>query len=287
MPVVVYGQDDSNGVINGTGVSGTVDYTIGLVTLNFAVAPILNAVITANYAQNFEASTDIPQIQGNYATATVNAKIYALKTTVGLMETYSMKKRFGFVAEDEMAKDLVSELNAEIGGDMIRIMAAAAIGNTPFNTVPGAGVSWFEHKQQIVDKIFADAGAVMILNAGRGTINLMVAGYKAAGTLSTLPGFELITDGNSIGAHLYGTLKGVPVIRVPEVAVLAAEVVICAFKGTSPFEAPMVYSPYMPLTVTGLLPMSPNPLMSQRACACWAGVQSIIPNFITRVTFTY
>jgi len=285
-PVTVYANDDSAGVISGVGMSGTVNYSTGLVSLTVAVA-LVGETIYANYSQNYEASTDIPQIQSQFASTTVTAKIYALKTTVGLMETYSLKKRFGYVAEEEMAKDLVSEINAELGGDMIRLMAAAAVGITTFNTVPGAGVSWFEHKQQLVDKIFADAGAVLLNNAGRGTVNLMVAGYKAAGTLSTLPGFELVTDGNSIGAHLFGTLKGVPVVRVPETAVLDDSTIICAYKGTSPFEAPMVYAPYMPLTVTGLLPMSPNPLMSQRAAAVWAGVQILIQNFITKVVLTY
>lgn len=279
-PVTVYGSDDSNGVISGVGMSGTIDYSTGLTTINLAAA-LTTETIYVNYSQNYEASTDIPQIQSQFASTTVSAKIYALKTTVGLMETYSMKKRFGYVAEEEMAKDLVSEINAEIGGDMIRIMLALAVGNTPFSTVPGAGVSWFEHKQQLLDKIFADAGAEILTNAGRGTVNLLIAGYKAAGTLSTLPSFELITDGNSIGAHLFGTLRGVPVIRVPENSVLTKEVILACYKGTSPFEAPMVYAPYMPLTVTGLLPMSPNPLMSQRAAAVWAGVQSLIPAFVT------
>lgn len=282
-PGTIYCTDDMNGALLGNGVSGTIDYSLGLVNVTFAADP--GAVnILANYSINYEAATDIPQIQSFYSSTTIQAKIFALKATIGLFETYSMKKRFGLVAEEEVAKDLVSEINAEIGGDLITQMYAQAVGNTNFSLTPGTGVSWFEHKQQLLDKIFGDAGSVIVSNAGRGVVNLIIAGNSAAGTLSTLPGFEQVTDGNSIGAHLYGTLRGVPVVRVPEAAVLPAAKIICAYKGTSPFEAPAVYAPYMPLTTTTLLPMSPNPLMSQRAGAVWAGTNVLIPAFITTVT---
>jgi len=89
----------------------------------------------------------------------------------------------------------------------------------------------------------------MLGNAGRGTVSVMVAGRNACSIIGTLPGFVKISDGNMLGAHIYGTLDGVTVVRVPSNAVLDANHVYCMYKGTSPFEAAVAYCPYMPLVV--------------------------------------
>lgn len=284
----ITGADDSNGVINGVGVSGTVDYTTGNVVLNFAAIVALGDNILVSYVQNYEGSTDIPQIQSFFDSVAVEAKPYTLKATVGLMESYELKKRFGLTAEEEIAKDLISEINAEVGGELVQLMFANAVGNTGFTVNPlPAGVSWNEHKQQLIDKIFSDAGAVIVGNAGRGVVSLIVAGNTAAGTLTSLPGYEQLTDGNTIGVHVLGTLRGVPIVRVPETTILPTNIILAAYKGSAPWEAPMVYAPYMPLVTTDLLPMSPNPLMKQRGAAMMAAVQVLIGRFITKITLTY
>jgi len=86
-------------------------------------------------------------------------------------------------------------------------------------------------------------------NAGRGTVSVMVAGRNACAIMGTLDGFVKISDGNMLGAHIYGTLDGVTIIRVPANAVLNANHVYCVYKGMSPFEAAVAYCPYMPLVV--------------------------------------
>jgi hypothetical protein len=45
-----------------------------------------------------------------------------------------------------MAKELVQEINREIGGDLIRKLRAVAVGSTVYSDVAPAGVSLFEHK---------------------------------------------------------------------------------------------------------------------------------------------
>ena len=46
--------------------------------------------------------------------------------TIGMLQSFGMRKRFGLIAEDEIARDLVTEINKEIGGDLIRKIAAVA-----------------------------------------------------------------------------------------------------------------------------------------------------------------
>ena len=54
----------------------------------------------------------------------------------------------------------------------------------------------------------------------------------------------------------------------------------------TPFEAPVVYAPYMPLVVTTALPNGINPLLNQKAAAVWAAIESLIPNFVTQLIMT-
>lgn len=112
-------------------------------------------------------------------------------------------------------------------------------------------------------------------------ISTMIAGRDAAAIIGTLPGFVKLSDGSTMGPHIYGTLDGATVVRVPYDAVLGTNKVLLMYKGTSPFEAPAVYSPYMPLVVTTALPTGANPLLNQKAAAVWAAVECLVPNFIT------
>lgn len=277
-------KDVGGGAIWGTGISGTVDYLTGAVSLTFAADPGNGLQILVNYQQNYELSADLPQIDSFYASSGIFARVYALKGTIGMLQSFGMSKRFGMVAEDEMAKDLVQEINREIGGDLIRkLKATAPNGGSPvvFSRTAPAGVSYFEHKQTYKDKL-AEAEGVLVSQSGRGTISLLILGKKHAETVQTLPGFTKLYDGNSLGAHVFGTLDGVIVIRVTETNILGTEEGLAVWKGLTPWEAAAVYSPFMPLTVTATMNQSPNPLQSMKAAAVWAGVESVVPAFVCR-----
>lgn len=269
------------GQIWGAGVSGTVNYLTGSVTLVFAADPgSYSNNIIVSYQQNYELSTDLPQIDTYFASTGIFAQVYALKGTIGLLQSYAMSKRFGLAAEDELAKDLVQEINREIGGDLIRLLSASAQGSTTYSDTPPTGVSLFEHRQTY--KYFLSAAEEqLIANAGRGTISLLIVGKVHASIIQTLPGFTKLYDGNGLGSHVFGTLDGITVIRVMESNILADDAGLAVWKGLSPFEAAAVYAPYMPLTVTAVLPQAPNPLQSMRAAAVWAGVSSLVPEYVT------
>lgn len=276
---VLAGGTPGIGNVFGAGVSGTVNYLTGVLSITFTADPGVSNVV-ASWQQNFELATDIPKVQTFFDSKGILARIYALKTEIGMMQSYGMTKRFGMSAEDEAAKDLVQEINREIGGDMIRKLRAAANGfpTTTFNYTAPAGVSYFEHKQTYVDT-FAKAEAQLLTQAGRGKISVLIAGVNHCALLSTLPGFQLLSDGTTLGSHIYGTFHGVTVIRVVEANILSTNAGVGIWKGMSPFEAAGVYSPYMPLTVTAMLPNAPNPLQSMRAAAVWAGVDTLVPQY--------
>jgi hypothetical protein len=48
----------------------------------------------------------------------------------------------------------------------------------------------------------------------------------------------------------------------------------------------MLNTRFMPLAVTGTIPQAPNPLISQKAAAVWAGVDVLVPQYATRFNIT-
>lgn len=289
--VLLTATDDGNGYLIGYDIQGRVNYVNGGVAIELSDDPGDANTIYLDFQQDMAAATDIPQIYMNLESDSIMACVYALKETIGLEASYALRRRFGMIAEDELASDLIAAINAEIMNTCIYNLVNAHATWTPnvhtinwVNTA-GAGVSYFEHKQSFKDAVMR-AENMMLGLAGRGTISVMIAGRSAASIIGTLPGFTKISDGNTLGPHIYGTLDGITIVRVPSNAVLTATHVLCIYKGTSPFEAAAIYAPYMPLVVTSALPTGANPLLSQKAAAVWAAQKVVVPNFVTRIVIT-
>jgi len=261
---------------------GTVNYNSGAITINYSTAPTASVNINVTSSTDFAGASTIPQINGGLTTRGVNARVFALKETVGLEQAYALKKRFGLIAEEEIAADLISAINAEICGQTITQLASAALGTTYWSKAAPTGVAYVDHKNSFKDKL-ADAEAVMVGNAGRGAINVLVAGRAASALISTLDGFVKLSDGSGYGPNIFGTLDGMTVVRVPNSSVLDTNTVIGIYKGGRPFEAASVFASYMPLVVTSALPTGVNPLLQQRAAAVWAAIDVLIPAFATKI----
>jgi hypothetical protein len=277
--------DNTSGTIYGVGVSGTVNYVTGVFTFTLASDPGTGNAIAVTYATDFGAATDLPDIQFKLESKPVNARVFALKSTMGLDMSYALNKRFGMIAEDEIANDLVVAMNAEISNTLIYNLSTVAVGNTNWSKTPPTGVSYFEHKQSFKDAV-ALATSVLVGNAGRGTINVMIAGLSACAIMQTLPGFTLVAGGNEVGPHIFGTLDGILIVRVPNSQTLGAFQVLCVYKGTTQFDSAAVYCPFMPLLVTSTLPTGTNPLLQQRAAAVWAAIENLVPNLVNMITIT-
>jgi hypothetical protein len=268
---------------------GTVDFAgCKLASLDFTAVPSAGAnkvKIWVSYQSIPEGNSDLQKAILKLQTKPINARFFALKGTFGMQEAYMLKKRLNVSLADEIARDLTVTINNEISNTAIDIL----LNNVPngasvsWSRKPADGTSYFEHKMTILDAL-ADMDAKMVSKAGRGSVNCLMVGRIAAAIISTLPGFVKVFDDNSFGPHIYGTLNGITVVRVPYSAIMDEKTVIGIFKGAGNFEAPLVYSPYMPLVSTDVLPMALNPLQNQRAVAIWAGLDPLITNFIVKLT---
>lgn len=285
----VTGTDfNQDGVILGDGVTGVINYDTGAISVTFSTAPGSGVAVKCTYWGNVEdLSSNVKEINYELDSTSVRAKIFVLKGVTGLFKAYSMQKRFGIAAEEELAVDLVNAINAEIFGSFVTKMdAQTPSGNavTWTITLPD-GVSYFEHKQSFKDAL-AGAERKILEAAKRGAISFIIAGSGVSSVIRTLFGWETVYEGQGMSCgHLFGLLDGIPVIRVSDTNVLGANNAIIGYKGPGAFEAPAVYAPYMPITVTSVLPTT-SPVVTQRAAACWAGVEVLVPNFLAKVNIS-
>lgn len=275
-------QDNGAGQLIGFDIQGTIDYSTGAVTISIKDNQGDGHAITASYSSDYESADDIPKILMKFTSKTVNSRLWALKDTIGMQQSYALRRRFGMVAEDEVAQDLVAAINSEQMNAATRMLLAKAMGETTFQKSAPSGISYAEHKQSFKDAL-AQAEAVILGNAGRGTISALIAGRNVCALVGTLPGFSKLSDGAAIGPHIFGTLDGILVIRVPNQHIMSPDEAVAIYKGKSNFESALVSAPYMPLVVTSALPHGVNPLMNQRAAAVWGAIDVLVPSFITKI----
>lgn len=275
--------DDGAGNILGVGLQGTINYATGAVVVGFIADPGQGKTISVTFADDYEESGNFPRVQSVLESSDINSEIFVLGSEVGIFKAYSMKKRFGSLAEDELMQDLTNEVTAELANTLISRLTQAYVG-TPIawsKTPPNDQIAYVEHKLEIKDKIAA-AEAGIVAKAGRGIGNVIIAGIGAVGILQTLPGFVKEVFMN-VGPGVVGYLDGSPVIRAPQISTLDIYVI---YKGTGFFDAPAVYAPYMPLFVTKTMRVPNNLLKREGVAAVWAGMKVTCPNFIEKIVIT-
>jgi len=88
--------DNGNGFLIGYNLQGTIDYATGAITVEFATNPGVGAAIVVQSAQDFEGAPDIPKIVFQLKSKSIMSRIWALKSTVGLEQSYAFETSFWF-----------------------------------------------------------------------------------------------------------------------------------------------------------------------------------------------
>jgi hypothetical protein len=289
----IFCKDQGDGTLLGKGCDGTIDYETGDWTLDFAVAPANAATITAEYQENYELSDDVPKIESRMETKPVTADMYALKMVGGIFNDFILNKRFGMDAASESAKELAGELQKEQSSKLIKLLRTGSLqtaadqgGGITFDRQYPQNIAEAQHRDAISYR-FSEVGTQLVDAAGRGRAQTWVIGNQIASDVESLPGFTPISDGLDVGPHIFGTYKGVTVIRVPEAATLGGNESTVMWKGSNPFEAPVVWAPYMPLATTDKITTGRgnNPLTHQKAVASMSACESLVPQYSTTFDF--
>jgi len=274
--------DDGQGNLIGVGGKGTINYETGEVNVSFDTAPADGAAIKSTYATNLEELNELQTIQTQFDSTEITARVFALRTEIGLFKSYEMQKRFNIDPEIVLAQDLVNELTTNISTDVVRKLYLATPQGITWDRQAPSGVGYMEHLLSFTATL-AEAENKILEQSGRIGNNIVyVVGTSVAGILRAMTGFVPATNVKStLGTHFYGTLDGRPVIRS---TVIPNDEMIVVSKGDDPFSAAVVYAPYMPLFVTDTFHgMDHNPLNAQKAAAAMAGSKAVVPTLATRI----
>lgn len=286
-PVLRTAVDDGMGNLYGAGISGTVTYLTGEVTFVLTTTTLLAVgdLVKLSYETDIELLANIPKISWETAHTEVKARTYMLEGDWGVLTEYALQKRFGRAMDEEVASDLVSEINAEVTTSAIQQVVANCPNSVDWDATPPEGTSSFEHKLSFYDAIEA-ASTKIADTAGRGTVNYLMAAGSGLTTIATQPGFKKVATGSAIGPQVYGILNDtITVIRVPGTNVVSPSKIYAGYRGSNWFESAVVYAPYLPLFVTDTATVTSS-LRRAKGVAHAAGVKVVAPSFLTCINIT-
>lgn len=287
-------MDDGQGTLLGNlGNHGTVDYDTGEITLHFTDSvPTDGTHVVGTVDINVEAEPDMVTIGTGYDPISISAEFFGLKTETGLLNNFSFAKRWGRSSADEQAQDLANELtNTMNTAGLARLLSAwngADANSASYSRTPPDAISVAEHKLSFVDTT-AKAEGNLSRRAGRGVINRYIAGTTGAATLKAMPGFVAAAGGSMQQVGLYGTLDGIPVLRVTdEIANMhrsegTDDDVFGIYMGAGAFDTPLVNAPYLPIFVTGTMNFSNNPMKQHQGIGTMIGLKAVMDRYVTRI----
>ena len=278
--------DDGKGNLIGNGLSGTINYSTGEVSLTFAAAPTSGQEVVANYATNFELG-ELPTITTKLDSKIVRANVYGLQTDTSVISSYIMAKRFSFDMQNRAVQILQEQILNEITTDLIRKIESAVteynLDLTQFNCTVPVGVSQQAHFNA-VNYTFGVVRQKMTQRAGKGTLSVGLAGPGACAFLEQIDKFKLIGE-----ATAYPTVYGIYdnktiIIRCPQLQ--ESDAIYFLYKGQTPFEAAAVYAPFMPLVGVEDLPVPTAMLNRRSAVASMAALDVLVPGYIQKFKLT-
>jgi len=274
--------DNGEGRLLGINCQGTINYATGAIVLQLQnVTPVTGDDIICEWGTDFEIDGNVPRMNIVIDSIDVKAEIFALRGQTGLFKNFAMRKRFGKMADQEMVNDLTNELTAELNYKATNLYLANAQGETAFNPKPADGVSFFEHKQEFLDKI-SQAEVSILDRAGKGRVNVFLCGTEVCSLFSNMPKF-VRSNIDSDGPHVYGSYDGMTVIRCPQFPRLEA---VALYRGPGMFDTGLVYAPYMPLFIGSTIPSPDNILMNEAVAAIWVAFKMVVANYCTKVRLT-
>ena len=270
---VIYGNWDHTGYAN----AGTINYVTGALVLN--VFSETDGSIGVTWHNNLAQSATIPGFQYRLSAKQIRANYFILENVYSTLADYAVRRRFGKALSDDIASAAVAQINAAVLSAMIKRLSTAgtATGTVQWDGRPDAAVSLYDHRRTFPDAL---EGAAQLIDAQtmRGAINFIIAGSFGRRIFQSL-GCEMVRKPLP-GPYLTGFWQNIPVFYAPATLV-ANNKVIVGYRGSSWFEAPLVYAPFLPLVM--VKGAGPNPFNRITGVAHAAGIDTVVTGFVANV----
>lgn len=290
----IKGMDDGEGHLLGVGIDAgksTIDYTTGEYKITFNTFPSSvqkDDVIALNYSQSTVGADEIPTSKWVLQNKPIQVSYDVLQSQYSNIAELVLRKRFGSDLSDQITMDLVTQITSAIMFKSIRRLRDAAIRNEAhlgqsltWNMIAPRGVSDYDYRRTFDDRV-SDAVEFMYQIAGTGDMTTIITGSKGKKVLKTA-GMSTIRNAVA-GPHLCGMYGEVPVYYAPNSALGSNEMLI-VYRGKNWYEAPLVYAPFLPVTVVSGKSVH-NVLTNAQAVYHAAGLDTVQDGFVIRITLT-
>lgn len=244
--------DDGNGNLIGTGTTGTINYTTGVLTMRATSNAVDDSTVQVSYRYDTEANDNIPELEFQLTASPVVALVRKIKARWSLEAAQNLNALHGMDAEAELVGSMAEVVKFEIDREIINdIYNFASAGEVAWDKSVPAGISYTEHKLSFIDALI-DASNMIFSATRRGQANWVVAGVGVCNIIESLPTFApapgALNTQSATGIVKLGTLNGRwTIFKDP---FLPSAKFIVGFKGTSFLDAGYVYTPYIPLYAT-------------------------------------
>jgi len=277
----VVAQDDGRGNLFGTGVSGTVNYVTGAISVTFATAPATGVVISGQAALDSEQNTSIiREIEFQMTNVPVVARAHPLKYKISAQSQLIMASHLDIDGNDVLVNIAAGQIAVERDIFSTNQVSQAATLYPALNFDASATGIYYTLKDfygNISLKIRYAADLIRA-NAGRGGVSYVLCGINAANIITQIPGFVPAPESEApIGPYKAGTIDNgtIPVlVMINSGSLVGPNDFICGFKGYQMGDSAVILAEWIPLYFTALWE-SPN-LINMR------GLMSLYDLFINR-----
>jgi len=287
----VVGKDDGSGNIQGDGISGTINYSTGQISVTFSSAPANGEVIRATYRYDQETG-GYAEIKFQYASESV--KVMSRKIGASWTSEFEedIQAYFGISIESDVVSAMTQQALFETETKIhleIYALAQASGAKATWSVTPPSGVSDKDHmfmlKKAINQVDAAIAKQLGFIPVGN---KFLLCGTDALAHVSNIEGFEGNADvkGN-VGSAKVGTLnKKYAVYWNPQ---LPDDVIVVGIKPADPLLMGFGYFPYkfevspaVPEVVNGKV----DPFTKKKALRSREAFKALNPRLYGLVTIT-
>lgn len=277
--------DDGNGSLIGDIGAGTntINYSTGVVAVDWSAAPDAGAAINAAYEYSAEASDTIPSVDMQLTSSPVVAKTRKLRTRWSLEAAQDLRNLHGLEAEVEQVAAVSNELKFEIDREIITGMNGIAQNSvTAFDKSPDTGISFTEHKLSFIDKLIEASNAIFN-STQRALGTWVICGINVASLIESLPGFVPMPRPKGTRAvYKSGVLNGQwEIWKDPN---FATNSFLMGYQGDSMWEVGYIFAPYILAFTTATIML--DDFVGRKGMASRYGKKSIDGKFFCTGTIT-
>lgn len=247
----VSGIDDGAGVITGTGITGSVNYSTGAVSVTFTVAPANTVPVVGVGSTDLETNpAGIRQVEIQLLTVPIQAKPHPLNVKYSSQAQLAAAAHLNLDIPDVLTNLVGSFIKQERDVTLINAILAKATLDTllDFDATPPTNYSKLAKYAEIQTKLnYAESKIQQ--TQGRGGVSWVLCGNNAADVWRNAAGFQPISVVAPIGPHKIGTLRDgtVSVIKVP---FMDPNTYVVGFKGYVIGDSATILAEWIPLYAT-------------------------------------